>query len=178
MSANLQLGSLVFSFLLYILDVASDVYVAIQFYKNGQTTYFTAAVVLEVASIFTVNIYATYNRRSKSDMIKCFLYITHLAMVKLFIDELFRCKEESEHSHNGKHFSKCDCSKCKLRFKESIKHTPEYTMVRYMEAFAEAAPQWCFQVMVLRHNGRPYPWYHVAPIFWLQSALTKLELRF
>ena len=164
MSANLQLGSLIFSFLLYILDVGSDVYVAIQYYKNGQTTYFIAAVVLGVPPIIIVNIYATYNIRSKSNIIKCSLCFTHFAMVKLFVDELYRWKDENEHSHNGKHFSKCECSECKTRFKESIKYTLDYTFVRYVEAFAEAAPQWCFQVMVLRYNGGPYPWYAVASI--------------
>ena len=164
MGAKLQITSLTFGFLLYILDVGSDVYVAFRYYKNGQTTYFIAAVVLGAPPIIIVNIYATFCLRSQWKIVKCFLFITHLAMVKLFFDELFRCKEENEHSHNGKHFSKCDCYECKLRFKASIKYTLEYTMVRYMEAFAEAAPQWCFQVMVLRHNGGPYPWYAIASI--------------
>lgn len=164
MGATLQIMSLMFGFLLYILDVGSDAYVAYQYYKNGQTTYFIVAVVLGAPPIIIVNIYATFCLRTNWKIIKCFLFITHLAMLKLFIDELFRCRDENEHSHNGKHFSKCDCRECKIRFKVSIKYTLEYTMVRYMEAFAEAAPQWCFQVMVLRHNGGPYPWYAIASI--------------
>lgn len=164
MGVKIQLMSLTFGFLLYILDVGSDVYVALQYYKNGQTTYFIVSVVLGAPPIIIVNIYATITLRSKWKIVKFFLFITHLAMLKLFIDELYRCRDENKHSHNGKHFSKCDCRDCKGRFKESTKYTLEYTTVRYIEAFAEAAPQWCFQVMVLRHNGGPYPWYAIASI--------------
>ena len=90
MGAKLQITSLTFGFLLYILDVGSDVYVAFRYYKNGQTTYFIAAVVLGAPPIIIVNIYATFCLRSQWKIVKCFLFITHLAMVKLFFDELFR----------------------------------------------------------------------------------------
>ncbi len=164
MGANLQLATLVFGFLLHILDVTSDVYVALQYYKSGQTAYFIAAVVFTSIPVIIANIFATYSLRNKYKIIKGILCLTHFSIVQLFFQELKRWSEDNEHSHNGNHFSKCDCLDCKRRFKESTKRILEYTAVRYMETFAESAPQLCFQVMVKRHNGGPLPWYAIASI--------------
>ncbi|XP_028413549.1 cell death abnormality protein 8-like [Dendronephthya gigantea] len=164
MGAYRKLGTLVFGFILYVADVGSDIYVAIQYYKEGLIAPFITTVVFTALPVFIVNIFATYSLKKGHVTLKFASCFVHLAMVHLFIEELYRWKEDSEHSHNGKHFSKCECTDCINRFKSSSKATLDSTLVRYMEAFAESAPQCCFQVIVMRNSDGTPPWYRIASI--------------
>ena len=163
MGAYRRLATLVFGFILYIADVSSDIYVAIQYYKEGLTTPFITTVVFTAIPVVIVNIFATYSLKKGHVTLKFASCFVHLAMVHLFVEELHRWKKDREHSHNGKHFSECECADCRSRFKSNTKATLDSTLVRYMEAFAESAPQCCFQVIVMRSSGE-YPWYRIASV--------------
>ena len=163
MGAYWRLGTLVFGFILYIADVGTDIYVAIQYYKEGLYIPFITTVVFTAIPVFIVNIFATYSLKKGHVTLKFASCFVHLAMVHLFVEELHRWKQDREHSHNGKHFSKCECADCISRFKNNTKATLDSTLVRYMETFAESAPQCCFQVIVMRASGE-YPWYRITSV--------------
>ena len=60
MAGKLQVLSLFASLFLYILDLGTDVYVAIQHKENGDISYYRLTVGFIVLSIIVVNFFATF----------------------------------------------------------------------------------------------------------------------
>ncbi|CAB4034618.1 XK-related 9, partial [Paramuricea clavata] len=145
--------SLVVSLVLYLVDLATDVYVAVQHHRNGDELLSYVTVYIIVLSAVLVNIYATatLNASCKVRVLDC---LTHFSMIHHFIGEICRCKKESGGDKaypcgSRKHFSECDCDTCKKQLEESVRASLDMSYVRSMEAFTEAVPQWALQVYVM-----------------------------
>ena len=166
--------SLVVSLVLYLVDLATDVYVAVQHHRNGDELFSDVTVYIIVLSAVLVNIYATatLNVSRKVRVLDC---LTHFSMIHLFIGEICRCKKESDGDKaypcgSRKHFSECNCDTCKKQLEESVRASLDMSYVRSMEAFTEAVPQWVLQVYVM-FCKQSYSWYAI-----LSVALSSLSL--
>ena len=164
----LQLFTLAFSFILYLVDLGTDVYVAIQHYKNGDPLFFITTVGVIGLSTVLVNIYAIRVLKMIPCYLRAILFVSHLSMICLFVSEIRRCVKENQGNEaqcgsSQKHFSKCDCNGCRSRLKESIETSLNVSFVRSMETFIEAVPQWLLQVYIMIDQQR-YPWYAVTSV--------------
>ena len=172
--ALFKLFFLVVSFLLYVVDLGMDVYVAVQHYKNGDMLFFAITYTVVVLSTIIVNIYATSVLKATTVLepiplyLRTFLCISHLSMIYLFIREIRRCVKEnySEKAHpcNGRnHFSECICSQCKVQLKESVQASLNMSFVRSMETFIESVPQCLLQVYIMIYK-QSYPSYVITSV--------------
>ena len=153
----IQLFTLALSFILYLVDLGTDVYVAIQHYKNGDLLFFITTVAVIGLSTILVNIYATRVLDMIPWYLRAILFISHLSMICLFVSEIRRCVKEilgnkAQCGSSQKHFSKCDCDGCRSQLKESIETSLNVSFVRSMETFIEAVPQWLLQVYIMIHQ--------------------------
>ena len=162
----MQLVTLILSFVLYIFDMASDLYVAFQHLNNGDTLLFWLTAGIIILSLFVVNIAATIALESNvARTCGCFL---HLSMIFLFFREIHRWYEEniSERATccpNKIHFSKCNCERCQETLKKSVKVSLKMSYVRSIETFCEAVPQWILQVIVMTYR-QTFPWYTIVSV--------------
>ncbi|CAB4032456.1 XK-related 6 [Paramuricea clavata] len=169
-----HLYSLVASLVLYLADLVTDVYVAVQYRKNGDELWFVMTVFTLILSAVLVNIHATarLNASCKVRVLDC---LTHFSMIHLFIGEICRRKKESDGDKaypcgSRKHFSECDCDTCKKQLEESVRASLDMSYVRSVEAFTEDMPQSTLQVFAMFYK-QSYPWYAV-----LSVALSFLSL--
>ena len=167
MRGKFQLFSLVASLVLYLLDLGTDVYVAIQHEKNGDIWYFWLTACSIGASIIIVNIFATIALKAPW-YIRTLAFLTHSSMILLFVSEIRRWKKEGcvSNTHpcnSGKHFSECDCTGCYFQLKKSVKASLNMSHVRSMETFTEAVPQWLLQVYIMIYE-QSFPWYTILSV--------------
>ena len=149
MAGKLQLLSLIASLFLYILDLGTDVYVAMKHKENGDIWYYRLTVGFIGLSIIVVNFFATYALRGLKVpwFLRALAFLTQLSMICLFIGEIWRWKQERSGDKarpctiSGKHFSECDCIECHSQQKKSVKASFDMSHVRSMETFVEAIPQ-------------------------------------
>ena len=172
--ALFKLFILVVSFLLYVVDLGMDVYVAVQHYKNGDKLFFAITVAVLVLSTIIVNIYATYVLKATTVLepipfdTQAVLCMLQFSMIYLFIREIWRCIKEnySEKARpcNGQnHFSECICSECKVQLKESAQASLNMSFVRSMETFIESVPQCLLQVYIMIYK-QSYPSYVITSV--------------
>ena len=174
MWGKFQLFSLIASFLLYLADLGTDVYVGFQHAMNGDMVYFWLTLTFFALSIFLVNIYATTVLKTKWYK-RILAFLTHSAMICLFVGEISRWKKENygdkpHPCNSGKHFSECDCNECKKQLKESVKASLKMSHVRSIETFVESVPQWLLQVCIMA-NDKSYPWYSIVSVTISFSSL-------
>jgi hypothetical protein len=152
---------------LYLLDLGTDVYVAIQHKKNGDIWHFRLTACFIGASIIIVNIFATIALKAPW-YIRTLAFLTHSSMILLFVSEIRRWKKEGcvSNTHpcnSGKHFSECDCNGCDVQLKKSVKASLNMSHVRSMETFIEAVPQWLLQVYIMIYE-QSFPWYTILSV--------------
>jgi hypothetical protein len=167
MPGKFQLFTLIESFLLYFLDLGTDVYVAIQHKQNGDREYFNLTAGFIISSIIVVNIFATYALKAPW-YLRALAFLTHFSMIYLFIGEIWRWWKESSGDEarpcdSGKHFSECGCSKCQPQLKKSVKASLNMSHVRSMETFIEAIPQWLLQVNIMVYE-QSFPWLTIVSV--------------
>ena len=146
MEHKLQRLSLLVGMLLYLFDYGSDIYVAVQFWKNDEFWWFGATLTLICIPSLIVNFTAIIqfmNIWSRTTA------IVQLSIVARYIE------------------STCRTTHRRWRF-------PPYllacnTCIRYIETITESAPQWCLQVYIM-FRQRSFPSYTVvSSVFSLLS---------
>ena len=171
MAGKLQVFSLFASLFLYILDLGTDMYVAIQHKENGDIWYYRLTVGFVVLSTIVVNFFATYALKSLKVhwSLRALAFLTQLSMFCLFIGEIRRWQQERSGDKarpcttSGKHFSECDCIECHSVLKKSGKASFDMSHVRSMETFVEAIPQWLLQVYIM-FIEQSFPWYTIVSV--------------
>ena len=159
-----HLAALIFSFGLYIIDMASDFYVAFQYYKNGDLFLFLLTAAIIIISLFAVNIAATIALKSINSTIRTCCCCLHLSMILLFLHEISRCRKEEAHvCSQGKHFSECACETCDNILKKSVKASFMMSHARSIETFCEAVPQCILQVIIMTFK-KSFPWYTIVSV--------------
>ena len=165
MKRKLLLFSLVASLVLYLVDMGTDAYVAIQHYYNDDMDFFLLTIIFIALSLCIVNIYATYVLKAPW-YLRALAFLSHFSMIYLFIKEILRLKKESDSNEaypcsSQKHFSECGCSDCDEQMQKSLKASLNMSHIRSLETFVEAVPQWLLQVYIMVYQ-QSYPWYTIV----------------
>ncbi len=154
--------------MLYIFDLGTDVYVAIQHKQNGDGGYFLLTAGFIISSIIVVNIFATFALKAPW-YLRALAFLTHFSMIYLFIGEIWRWWKESSGDkdrpcNSGKHFSECGCRYiCEPELHESVEASLNMSHVRSMETFIEAIPQLLLQVCLMVYE-KSFPWFTIVSV--------------
>ena len=134
---NLSIG-----LLLYLFDIGSDIYVAIQYWNNNEPFLFVLTVGLIVVPSLIVNAAAIIQNMDKWRFITAIL---QSSIVVRYIEALLK--------PDPGNFSR----------------TYFLAILHYIQTITESAPQWCLQVMIMFHQ-RSFPSYTVvSTVFSLLS---------
>ena len=187
MKGKKELGILLVSLGLFIFDLVSDFYVAVQYKRAGENGWFGLTLTLIIVPFFVVNIVATCQMKGRvhSDVqvagfICCFIVLARFAeefkqWKRVYLDN---CPCEGDEKD-------CNCTACKKHreaISESKKSAYQFVWVQYIETFTESIPQWCLQVYIMLKK-RSFPWYTVLSaslslfsLAWSNTALEKARL--
>jgi hypothetical protein len=151
MGKNLKRSSLLVGLVLFLFDYGSDIYVAIQYWKNNDTWWFGMTVgimtVIIIPSII-VNVTAIVQ---VMNFLTCIAAVLQLSIVGRYIEAFV-----------------------------SLKHKRIYFLakLRYLETIMESAPQWCLQVYIMLRQWHFPSYTVVSSVFSLLSlawSITTLE---
>ena len=167
MGAKIQMVTMVAGFVLYLVDLGSDAYVAFRHYENGDRAFFILTCTIMSLSVLLCNIYAT-TVLDAPWYIRILAFLSLFSMVYLFTLEIRRCKEEHFGSKarpcdSEKHFSECHCRVCTEQMERSADASLKMSQVRSMETFVEAIPQLLLQVYAMV-DRQSYPWYTIVAV--------------
>ena len=183
MKGKTSLLVLLTSFVLYIMDIISDIYVAFQYYKNSESWWCAMTLAFVIVPHFIINTYATYmnvNFLWVSIRKAFFMWSLQLSILASFKQEFTRWKREhwnvnentrdeqhpeTEHTRNSQHST-------------DVTLTMHHLFLRLAEAFAESAPQCCLQNYIMIRQWL-FPWYTIISTFFsllsLAWSITSLE---
>ncbi|XP_046853630.1 uncharacterized protein LOC124446793 [Xenia sp. Carnegie-2017] len=163
MKGKVCLAVLVISFILYIMDVVSDIYVAIQHYRNDDKWWCVITVIFVLIPHFIINTYAAcvnvnflWIRREKSLM----MWLLQISIFTTFKHEFFKWKR--------KYWKKSDENVS--QYSADITLSLHHTYLCVVEAFGESAPQCCLQNYIMLRYWH-FPWYTV-----LSTVISLLSL--
>ena len=97
MKGKTSLLVLLTSFILYIMDIISDIYVAIQYYKNGEIWWCAITLVFVIVPHIIINTYAAYiniNFLWMSARKSFLMWILQISILASFKQEFTRWKRE------------------------------------------------------------------------------------
>ena len=138
MENKLKRAFLLAGLVLYLFDLGSDIYVAVQYWKNDEPWWFgTTVMFISVPSLF-VNGAAIIQIRNIGTFLAA---IFQLSIVVRYIEVLIKPSAKSG----------------------AFSRTYWLEILRYIETIAESAPQWCLQVYIMLRQ-ESYPWYIVISI--------------
>ena len=189
MKGKTSLLALLMSFILYFMDIISDIYVAFQYYKNGEIWWSAITLVFVIVPHVIINTYAAYinvNFLWVSARKSFLMWIFQISILASFKQEFTRWKREhwknnrntrdEQHSANvtglGMHNSRNE------QHSADVTLTMHHTFLCLAEAFAESAPQCCLQNYIMIRQWH-FPWYTVMStvlsLFSLAWSITSLE---
>ena len=119
MEKKLDRLSMIVGLMLYLFDYGSDIYVAIQYWKNNEYWWFGITIGLIVVPSIIVNITAIIQLLN---IWRSILAVLQLSVVVRYIEALTLLDPSDVYS---------------------------LTKLRYLETIAESAPQWCLQVYIM-----------------------------
>ncbi len=169
MRGKKELFMLILGTVLFIADLATDTYVAVQYGREGETWWCLLTIALIIIPLFIVsNVAALQN---KGERFYRGLDISTICYVVSCWPIIVRFKQEFVHWKRLYHdnipcqedYKECTCAGCKqycTLIEESNKSAYKLAWVRYGETAIESAPQWCFQVYVMLRRWS-FPWYAV-----------------
>ena len=167
MGAKIQMVTMVAGFVLYLVDIGSDAYVAFRHYENGDRGLFILTCTIMSLSVLLCNIYAT-TVLDAPWYLRILAFLSLFSMVYLFTVEIRRSKDEHFGSKarpcdRKRYFTKCDCGVCTWQMRKSAEASLKMSQVRSMETFVEAIPQLLLQVYAMV-DRQSYPWYTIVAV--------------
>ena len=148
-------------FLLYGFDVGSDIYVAITYFQKEDYWWFGITIALVILPGIVVNIFSFrgnwYISNEEAKIFKVLTCVFQLFVIQQYCEALKRWKRMNwgigaPQPCNEDNYDTCECKNCK-RYFEKKKQCADYdrnlALTRYIEAFAESAPQWCLQFYIM-----------------------------
>ena len=171
---------LVTGFLLYGFDVGSDIYVAITYYQKEDYWWFGITIALVIPPGIIVNILSLIANLKISDKGKIFKVLAcvfQLSVIQQYWEALKRWKRMNwdtgaQQPCNKHDNDTCECENCKRYFQkkeECAEYDSNLAATRFVEAFAESAPQWCLQFYIMLRQWS-FPWITItSTVFSLLS---------
>ena len=168
MRGKITLVSLVTGLLLYIFDLASDIYVAVQYYKRGEIWWMALTLVFVIFPFIVINCLACFHSldsETHNNWVVCGLCCACNSVSFRYLQELGQWRRENwKYLPCGEMYRTCLCKKCSLFREEREKSAKSlYTLatVRYHETILESVPQWCLQNYVMLRQWY-FPWYTIV----------------
>ena len=174
MKGKTSLFVLIMGFILYVMDIISDIYVAFQYYKNGEFWWCGITLVFVFVPHVIINTCAAYinvNFLWVSTRNSFLMWIFQISIVASFKQEFTRWKREHWKTNTRDESSGPD-----MRSDSDEQHTADVTLTMHhtflclAEAFSESAPQCCLQNYIMIRQWY-FPWYTV-----LSTALSLISL--
>ena len=196
MGGKAQLFFFIISVVLYICDVGTDIYVAVQYYRNAEWWWFGLTLAFTIIPVTVINIVAFVQIKLVWQSVIMLprllnnepdIDISLISLCALFLScslcssILFRFHEEfmqwkTKYLVNqpcGQNYRSCTCEHCKSYLEQkrnSANSAHRLAWLRYIETVTESAPQWCLQVYIMLRQWY-FPWYTV-----LSTVLSLLSL--
>ena len=189
MNGKKELLLLIVGLVLYIVDIAIDIYVALQYKRAGEYGWFALTVIFIALPLWITNFMALYQMKSRTDIRTdvCF-YLMFLGVpILLRFTEEFGHWKRTYHDNPpcGENYKECNCTDCKKhREARSAAKVSAYRLawIRYVETFTESTPQWILQVHIMLRQWS-FPWYTVLSaslsllsLAWSNTALEKTRV--
>ncbi len=182
-----KLPILISGLLFYILDLGSDIYVAVQYYRTNQWFWFGLTVTFIILPVSVINIAAFYQTRNLSsdesdppreglcwNATRLLTFAFCSSIIFRYVQEFIQWK--SKYLDNSPCEQNCrstNCDRCKIYLdqkKRSAESAYKLAWLCHIETVTESAPQWCLQVYIMLRQ-----WYF--PCYTkLSSALSLLSL--
>ena len=186
MKGKTSLLVLLTSFILYIMDIISDIYVAIQYYKNGEIWWCAITLVFVIVPHIIINTYAAYiniNFLWMSARKSFLMWILQISILASFKQEFTRWKRE--HWKGNTRDEQHSTNVTEMHNTRNEQHSADVTLTMHhtflclAEAFAESAPQCCLQNYIMIRQWH-FPWYTILSTFLsllsLAWSITSLEI--
>ena len=175
MKGKANLAVLVASFVIYIMDIISDIYVAFQYYKHDERWWCGITLIFVLVPHLIINTYAAYiniNFHWYSLRKAVLMWIFQISVLASFKQEFTRWKKE--HWKNNRE----SVSIRDEQHSTNVTLTMHHTFLCLAEAFAESAPQCCLQIYIMMRQWH-FPWYTVLStvlsLLSLSWSITSLE---
>ena len=177
---------LLIGFLLYGFDVGSDIYVAMRYYQREDYWWFGITIALVILPGIVVNVISVSFVSENGTILQCLACMFQLSVIQQYWEALKRWKIMNldigtPEPCNKDNYDTCQCEKCKFYFEEKeacARYDFNLALTRYIEAFAESAPQWCLQFYIMLRQWS-FPWITISStVFSLLSlvwSITSLE---
>ena len=184
MRGKKELFMLILGTVLFIADLATDTYVAVQYGREGETLWCSLTVVLIIIPLFFVNIVAAIQTkggwfctsmcRDGQDARRLCYLVSCWPIIVRFKKEFVNWKRiYHDYIPCQEDYKYCTCAGCKQYCElvnESNRSAYKLAWIRYGETAIESAPQWCFQVYVMLRR-----WSTVIALLSLAWSVTGLE---
>ena len=159
--------------MLFLFDYGSDIYVAAQYWKNGEMWWFSLTLILVSVPSIMVNITAIIQQ---ADYWKCIVGVLQLSIIVRYMEVIApnfcqRFQPAPQNSGQRLRSARQNSGQQVLPASpNSEDHTFLLAKLRYMEAITESAPQLCLQVYIMLRQWS-FPSYTV-----FSSVLSLLSL--
>ena len=183
MRGKTELFTLVIGLVLFIFDLGSDIFVALQYVKHNEIWWFVTTICFAFFTMIWVSIAARY--QMKKDRYSKRVVCLFLSFFRRYYKEFKQWKRTFWDQYPCEKLEKnCSwkfCKKCELFLEEKSKFKDtQYKLaaVRYIETMCESAPQWCLQVYIMLRQWH-FPWYTMVSVVFsflsLAWSITVLE---
>ena len=160
--------------LIYILDMASDVWMAVRYFQNDESKWFALTLSFIIITILATNIAAclqTFKDTFEGPCKWLWIFSTCWPVLFRYIEEFWRWKEAKLDSFQcAQNKNDCACDECKknLEKRENLaKSFYSLTWLHLIQTLTQCGPQFCLQVYIMLSEWR-FPWLNVV------SALVSL----
>jgi hypothetical protein len=174
MNGKSKLFFLVIGMLIYILDLTSDVWIAVQYYRNNESKWFAPTLSFIIITIVITNIVACLHAANDSNEGPCkwlWIFCTCFPILFRYVEELTCWKHANlDSSPCGEACQKPTCRECKNhleRKKKLAKSVYSLAWLHLIQALTESAPQFCLQLYIMLKQSN-------FPCFTVLSASVSL----
>ncbi|XP_028403326.1 XK-related protein 6-like [Dendronephthya gigantea] len=194
MGEKKDVAMLIFGLLLYIFDVGSDIFVAVELYQHGHFWWFILTLIFIILPIIIINFAACFqtgpvrsneNETETSGKICCaFSFCTCTSIIFRYKEEITRWNilNELKRSTCKQTYETCPCYNC-MKYRDQqinfAKSSYELAQLHHIAAVTESAPQWCLQVYIMLRQSY-FPWYTLLStlisLLTLVWSITNIEI--
>ena len=188
MKGQKELCLLLLSLGLFVFDLASDCYVAVQYKRAGEDQWFKLTSTLIIVPHFVIGVMAFYQLKGRfHNDNHCFLCMLVFLLIFVRFQEQFNQWKRAyrDNCPCGEYDNECNCTNCKKHraaLNEYRKSAYRFAWISYIETYIESTPQWWLQVYVMLKKWS-FPWITVVSamisflsLAWSITALEKARL--
>ena len=170
--------------LIYLLDLTSDVWLAVRYYQNDESKWFASTLSLIIITVVVTNIVACLQAFEDSFEGPCkwlCAFSTCWPVLFRYIEEFTRWNEAKlDGSACEEHNKDCTCDECKKHLEKKrnlAKSTYSLAWLHLIQTLIQSGPQFCLQFYIMLNEWN-FPWLTVlsslvslVSLLWCITAL-------